>query len=326
MTSARPWSPGLLDLAGLLPWQQQCAGWLAGRVASGRLPTALLIVGPPGVGKRRLASSLIRRFVCTQPPADSAEGCGQCPGCRQLASGSLPDLVAAVPEADKRTVSVDGVREFSRRLYLTPQTARGRIGYIPSADCMTASAANALLKTLEEPPATAHLVLVADRPAALPATIRSRCELLRVAVTDREAAAQWLAEHHAALSDAQRAELIERPLLASAYAEQAQTLRELRELADSVWTQSVDPITAARRIADDDLTRLAPLLFGQLRRHLESAIRGQGVADAPAMQRVADAVNAALHLQADSQAQLRLLAETQLIEWARAGRGMRPTD
>lgn len=310
----------MLDLQPLPPWQTERARALATRAEAGRLPTALLLVGPAGAGKRRLAATVIRRFACVDRPAGSVDGCGACGPCQQLASGSHPDLVAATPEEGKQTVSVDGIREFSRRLYLTPQSALGRVGYIAQADRMTVSAANALLKTLEEPPATAHLILVADRPAALPATIRSRCEMLRAGVTDRDAAAHWLAEHHGDLDAAQRERLIDRPLLATAHAERAATDQSLGELADAVWTQRTDPVAAAAKIADEALPHLAPLLFQQLRGHLASGLRDTDGPSPTIWQRVADANAAALHLQADSQAQLRLLAETQLIEWARAGR------
>jgi DNA polymerase-3 subunit delta' len=93
---------------------------------------------------------------------------------------------------DKKSIGVDQIREFTRLLYLTSERGRGRIAVIDPADAMNWNAANALLKTIEEPPAGARLVLIAERLRALPPTIRSRCQLLRFSAPQRRAAEDWL--------------------------------------------------------------------------------------------------------------------------------------
>lgn len=304
----------------LPPWQSERFSHLAARLTSGRFPTGLLLTGPAGVGKQALGNALVEAAYCRQRTSTD-QACGKCSGCQQLEAGSHPDFVLCTPEDGKQSITVDVIREFTRKLYLTPQTPAGRLGYIPQADLLNVNAANALLKTLEEPPQTAHLILVADRPATLPATIRSRCEQVRAVVDDHDAVNAWFDQTLPDLSPVQRERYRHAPLQAMEADARGRQDASIRQQLDAVWSQQRDPILAAGELSDE----LLPDVGGNLHRLISERLRLLVGTDASqtvrqGMQRLADANTAALHLAQGSQANLRMLVETQLIELARVGR------
>lgn len=141
---------------------------------AGRLPPALLLGGPEGVGKRTLALSVGRALVCEQ-----RGGCEPtCAPCRRAAQGAHPDVILVCPET--QAIKIAQIRGVVREIMGRPFEARARAVVIDDAHAMTEEAANALLKSLEEPPATSHVLLVTSAPQALLPTIRSRCQTLRM--------------------------------------------------------------------------------------------------------------------------------------------------
>ncbi|MCS4503332.1 DNA polymerase III subunit delta' [wastewater metagenome] len=177
-----------------MPWHQAAWQRLIGRIAAGTMPHAVLVHGPRGVGKTALAHRLGARLLCVNPTADD-EACDACHGCRMRLAGAHPDLFIATVEKGRSRLRVDQIRAVSEFVTLSSQYGDFRVAVLPDADAMNPQAANALLKTLEEPPARAVLVLVSERPAALPATIRSRCHQIAVPVPSPEAGAEWLGQH-----------------------------------------------------------------------------------------------------------------------------------
>jgi DNA polymerase III subunit delta' len=165
-----------------------CERALAEALAGGRNHHAWLLTGPKGVGKATLAYRFARRLLGAAP-ADDTPLASQPddPVCRKIAIGALPDLRTATrydPEKDKvmRDVSVDAVRALTQFFTMKADTAGGRrVGIVDCADDMSVAAANALLKTLEEPPPGAILILIAHAPGGLLPTIRSRCRRLSLA-------------------------------------------------------------------------------------------------------------------------------------------------
>lgn len=176
-----------------LPWLEPYQQRLNESLDHARLGHAPMLLGPAGLGKRDLARWLAARVLCLKP--DSGQPCGQCRSCSLLESATHPDLfTAAVPE-DKTQLTVDVIRAFTQGLQLTPSIGSTRVGLIEEADQMNRNAANALLKTLEEPSSRAWVVLVSDDPDTLPATILSRCQKIRVHPPDSEEARAWLRAH-----------------------------------------------------------------------------------------------------------------------------------
>ncbi len=174
-----------------LPWLDETRQWLGTALEAQRLGHAPLLMGPEGVGKRVLAEWLVRRILCLSPQA--GEPCGECRSCQLISTGTHPDLFRVAIPDEKKEIPVDSVRDLSAGLQLTPSLGQRRVGWIEPAEAMNINAANALLKTLEEPPENAWLVLVSHRSDRLPATIRSRCQQIAVRPPPTDDARDWLA-------------------------------------------------------------------------------------------------------------------------------------
>jgi len=164
-------------------------------VARARVPGALLFLGPPHVGKRTAALALAQALNCERLPAGAGgpavpaeraepetpgpDACGACPSCRKIEAGAHPDVETVAP--DGQFIKIDQIRAVGDRLGLNPLQARRRFIVLAQAERMNLPAANAFLKTLEEPPADTTLVLCASEGALLPETIVSRCLPVRFA-------------------------------------------------------------------------------------------------------------------------------------------------
>jgi DNA polymerase-3 subunit delta' len=181
------------ELPQLYPWQRQEWARLQRVFTSGRLPHALLITGPEGVGKRRFVDVLANSILCQARDSDGT-GCGRCRGCDLLLAGSHPDLKWIEPEEPGKTIRIDRIREYVAGGSLTAQAGGYKIVIVDPAEMMNTAAANSLLKTLEEPVDWTLIVLISSRPGILPATIRSRCQSFQLAKAEPLIAEKWLAE------------------------------------------------------------------------------------------------------------------------------------
>jgi len=146
---------------------------LRAAIEKGRIAHAYLFHGPEGVGKRTFALKVAAALQCT---GAGGEGCGACSACRKVARGVHPDVLLFRLEAGTEAVGVDQVREVVNEAGLRPFEGHRRIFLLDDAHLMTESAANALLKTLEEPPAGSVLILLAARVPGIPPTVVSRCQ------------------------------------------------------------------------------------------------------------------------------------------------------
>jgi DNA polymerase-3 subunit delta' len=166
-------------------------------VTHGATRHAYLFTGPSGLGRRTLALRFAQALNCTQRPQPGVP-CGNCRDCRQIEAMSHPDLTIIQAENEGGTLKVEQVREARRSLSLTPYQSRYRVSIFLRFQEAKDSAANALLKTLEEAPSYAVLILTADNPEQLLPTIVSRCEVLRLRPVPIERLAEFLKAHGAA--------------------------------------------------------------------------------------------------------------------------------
>lgn len=190
----------------LLPWQAPLWRLAAQAIEQDRLGHALLLSGLRGTGKRSFARTLAAALWCKTPLAQRLP-CGRCDDCRQVLSEAHPGFTALRVEEDKRDISIDAVRGLCERIGMTSHDGRSKVAIIDPADALNRNGVNALLKTIEEPPPRSHLLLISERPLALPATLRSRCQQLRFAIPTRPEALAWLAQSGAAAPDQAQAAL-----------------------------------------------------------------------------------------------------------------------
>ncbi len=176
----------------LPPWLDETFADLHQRRSQGRLAHALLLSGPAGIGKQQLAELFAQALLCAEPEANG-QPCAHCHACSLYTAGTHPDLFRLGPEEDSKNIRIDQIRALIEGLSLRSHYGRYKVVILNPADTMNIAAANALLKTLEEPPANTVLLLITDRPSFLPATIRSRCQSLRLALPPADVAEAWLA-------------------------------------------------------------------------------------------------------------------------------------
>ena len=158
--------------------------------ADDRVPGAILLLGPPGIGKRAVAEALATRLVCAAPV--DGDACGACAQCTRVAAGTHPDVRIVVRDEERRDVRIEQVRELSRWLALQPLMATRKVAIVDDAHCLNEHGQNALLKTLEEPPGRSILILVSSSAALLLPTVRSRCQLVRLDPLPAETVARVL--------------------------------------------------------------------------------------------------------------------------------------
>ena len=155
-------------------------------VVNGTTRHAYLFAGPTGLGRRSLALRFAQALNC-QTPISSGIPCGQCRNCKQIEAMQHPDLSVVQADSEGSTLKVDQIRDARRSLTLKPYVANYRVALFLRFQQANDNAANALLKTLEEAPSYAVLILTADNPEQLLPTIVSRCEVLRLRPLNIEA-------------------------------------------------------------------------------------------------------------------------------------------
>jgi DNA polymerase-3 subunit delta' len=189
----------------------------------------MLIQGRHGLGKHALALNFARALLCESPLPDRL-ACGKCHGCRYAIAGQHPDLMRLeLFEVDSddgelkpvEAITIERVRTLIEFVQLTSHRQRAKVALIAPADRMNAAAANALLKTLEEPPPGTYLILVSEQPGRLPPTIVSRCRLYTAPQPTFDEARAWLAAQGVADPALSLAQAGGAPLLAMMHADPA---------------------------------------------------------------------------------------------------------
>jgi DNA polymerase-3 subunit delta' len=178
----------LLERA-LAPWLSPVRERLAALQDQARLPHGILLTGAPGAGQAEVGTWLAARLFCRAPREGA---CGNCADCRLFLAGSHPDYRWVGVLADKKDISIDQLRDLSEALGMRSYRGGAKVAVIAPAEAMSTKAFNALLKTLEEPPAETYLVLAASRLDRVPKTVMSRSMRLRLPLPAERAALEWL--------------------------------------------------------------------------------------------------------------------------------------
>jgi len=169
--------------------QEKPITFLKNAMKRGRVSHAYLFAGPRGVGKRTAAEAFARALHRGEEPLDA---CDQCSSCLKMARGNHPDLLILVPEG--QFIRIQEIRELQNQMRFRPFEGGKRVFILADAERMNSAAANALLKTLEEPAASNILILISSRPHQLPLTILSRCQQVRFGPLGREQIFAFLTE------------------------------------------------------------------------------------------------------------------------------------
>lgn len=306
-------------------------------IATGEARHAYLFAGPSGLGRRSLALAFARALNCTNPPAPGGF-CGQCRDCKGIAAMAHPDLAVIQAENEGGILKVDQVRELKRAVSLKPYQSKYRVALFLRFQEANPSASNALLKTLEEAPSYAILLLTADNPESLLPTIVSRCEVLRLRPLPIEQVKKEL--ENRGMENGQ-AELIAhisggRPGYAFRLAEDKSLLdfrtQRLDDLQKLLSSSRVDKFAYAEKLAKDkDGMRQTFLVWESFWRDvflraskadspLANVDRAEEIAslvarlDLPAARQRVNEVERALH-QMERNANTRLLSEVLLLGW-----------
>ena len=180
--------------------------WFANSIGQHRFGGSFLFVGPHGIGKRSVATLLAKTLLCDSNDAEQMDPCGHCEACIQVAAETHPDLIRVRKPAEKMVIPIElliGRPEvrmqegFCRDVRLSPYCGRRKVAILEDADFLNEEGANCLLKTLEEPPADAVIILIGTSEQKQLPTIRSRCQVIRFApLSDQDATRLIRDVHH----------------------------------------------------------------------------------------------------------------------------------
>lgn len=190
-------------MAEAYPWQAALWQQLAGRSQHAH---AYLLHGPQGIGKRAMAERLMALLLCQRP--EGVQACGQCKSCLLLAAGTHPDNYVLEPEEADKPIKVDQVRDLVGFVTQTAQLGGRKVVLIEPVEAMNVNAANALLKSLEEPSGDTVLLLVSHQPSRLLPTIKSRCQQIACPQPREAESLSWLSVALPDCDEQERAELL----------------------------------------------------------------------------------------------------------------------
>jgi|TARA_B110000444_G_C18840556_1_gene598662 DNA polymerase-3 subunit delta' len=254
------------------PWQNMQWERLISQMDSEKLPHAINLIGPSCIGKQNFALSFANFILCRS--ASKKVPCGKCKSCCLSRSSNHPDLITIKPDSKGKNINVGSIRELDTFFSQTSQQGGWKVVVISSAESMNASAANALLKSLEEPKEKTLIMLVCHDPSRLLITVKSRCQQLIFPIPDRSKVKFWLEKK---LPDAQDInELIEqangRPILAMNLIDTdfIQARREFNDLLDSLALNDASPVDAAELYKKNDPELIIDWLYYKLVSEIKS--------------------------------------------------------
>ena len=250
----------------IYPWQQEQWQQLWQAKQENRLPHALLFAGIAGIGKTDFADYFARVLLC-QHVKTSGFACDTCHSCRLMIGKSHPNILWIAPEKTGQAIKVDQIRAVTEFISQTSLQGEYRLVMIHPANDMNTNAANALLKTLEEPASGSIMILISDQAAHLPATILSRCQKIIFSRPSTASALAWMKEQSPEI--AEQAELLlrltngaplaARQLLATDLLTERQ---ELLSALSQLSTKQLDPIKLAANLPDLDTLQLLDFMLG----------------------------------------------------------------
>ncbi|MFM7317854.1 MAG: DNA polymerase III subunit delta' [bacterium] len=214
-------------------------------IGSGRLPHAMLFVGPPSIGKSTFARALARALLCSENPPELLNPCGQCPSCRQVDVETHPDLIIVRRPEEKQVIPVDTIRdEVCAKLSLKPMMGKNRVAIVEDADHLNEESSNAFLKTLEEPGPGSVLILIGTSPDNQIDTIVSRCQVVKFQPLSVDDIESILIEKQLVTStdEARRLADVAEGSIARALALADQTYRSLFEIVISELAETTNPV------------------------------------------------------------------------------------
>lgn len=313
----------------LYPWQQPAWDRLTQQLVQQRLPHGLLLHGVANSGLESFAMLFARLLLCSSPQYN--QPCGRCRECHLLSVGTHAGCQMLKPVANEKgvlskVIRIDQVREIIDIVSQTSLQGNRKVIVIAPADVMNPNAANALLKSLEEPPANTYFILACNNPGKLMATIRSRCQLLEMPLPLPPVADQWLATYIA--DTAQRRRLLaisgNNPVQVVRWQQEGvvEPLLAIGEELLSVLSGRQTPIRLAAAWKGDDVAVRVNWWWRWLAAQLKSSAVGQVSANLPAdtlqlhgfMQKL---LMARYQLEGSTNPNEQLLLESLLIDWHR---------
>ncbi len=299
-----------------LPWHQVIWDNFNSRLKQQRLPHALMLNGIEGVGVAHLANAMAQRLLCDHSEMEYA--CGSCKACQLVEAGTHPDMIQLSPLEPGKAIVINQVRDLTAVITKTAQQGGWKVVIIDPAEAMNTSAANALLKSLEEPQPNTLLILVSYRLTVVPPTIRSRCQIETLTKPNTEIAKQWLSDK---VNDPQQVDQLldianGRPVLALEYFQGngLDNRQHVESLLDEVRRSEKSPLDAAQACQKYHPDELIDWIMSYLHRLMTGELREQ---KNPALFHFLDKLTEArAWILSGSTINTQLLWESLFIEWS----------
>lgn len=295
-----------------LPWHADALAGMQAEARGDRLPQTLLLCAPTGTGLTHFADVFTAWLLCDRQ-TESERACGNCRGCRQWLSRGHPDALTLLAQGAGQEIAVDAVREAIDSLSLARHYAGYRIVRLHPAEALNRSAANAFLKTLEEPAAGTIFLLLSEQPRNLPPTVRSRAQIRQLPMPDEASSRHWLEEQGCTETETALQQFPGQPLNALAQQDSANGALYEQVISNSVknpsqLTDNAKKVSESRDAALAFLNWLATRQWQHARNSLQAEAAHTSDTDAAN----ADVAVAGYRLALDARAAIKSYTQPQL--------------